>query len=194
MPLSDRRTALYVKVVASYHKAKTERSTLAQELEVAQATAAQVPQLQEDLRISRDQCSQSQEVAKGLATKVEQEKVDGLNRKLGEVDEKCQRLSSEVTKQSTLLTETARKWTEEISRLDRGLAASFSETQEAALEAAWLVREGCRATGEEGSPCFSMEDHLAAMQARITPITMLGHELRFAAEEIYQMLWPTELG
>ena len=116
------------------------------------AAAAQVPQLQEELRLSLEQCSQSQEVAKGLAAKVkaleeelerlrkqesehqaelasikqaEQEKVDGLNRKLGEVDKKCQRLSSEVTKQSTLLTETARRWTEDISRLDRGLAGKF---------------------------------------------------------------------
>ncbi|KAM0924166.1 hypothetical protein ACQ4PT_005132 [Festuca glaucescens] len=214
-----RRTAQYTKVVASYHKEKTERSALACELETAQATAAQVPQLQEDLRLSREQCSQSQEVAKGLAAKVKmleeelewlrkqesehqaelasvkqvgQEKVDSLNRKLGEVDEKCQRLSSEVTKQSTLLMETARKWTEDISRLDRGLAASFPETQAAALEAARLAREERRAAGEEGSPYFSMEEHLAVMQARITPITMLGHELRLAAEEIYRLLWPTE--
>ncbi|KAM0920801.1 hypothetical protein ACQ4PT_007282 [Festuca glaucescens] len=180
----------------------------------------------EDLRLSRDQCSQSQEVAKGLAAKVkaleeelerlrkreaehqtklasvkqvEQEKVDGLNHKLGEVDEKCQRLSSEVAKQSTLLMETARTWTEEISRLDHGLAASFPKTQEAALEVAQLAREGRRAAGDEGSPYFSVEDHLAAMQARITPITMLGHELRLAVEEIYRLLWltktlPAELG
>ena len=49
-----------------------------------------------------------------------------------------------------------------------------------------------RAAGEEGSPHFSMEDHLAAMHARITPITMLGYELRLAAEELYRLLWPTE--
>jgi hypothetical protein len=34
--VSDKRTALYNKLVASYHKAKTERSSLARELEVAQ--------------------------------------------------------------------------------------------------------------------------------------------------------------
>ena len=34
--VSDRRTALYNKVVASYYKAKTERSALARELEIAQ--------------------------------------------------------------------------------------------------------------------------------------------------------------
>jgi hypothetical protein len=30
------------------------------------------------------------------------------------------------------------------------------------------------------------------MHARITPMTMLGLELRLAAEELYRMLWPTE--
>ena len=34
--VSDRRTALYNMVVASYHNAKTERSALARELEIAQ--------------------------------------------------------------------------------------------------------------------------------------------------------------
>ena len=39
---------------------------------------------------------------------------------------------------------------------------------------------------------FSMDDHLAAMAARVEPITMLGYELRQAAEELYRLLWPTE--
>ena len=30
------------------------------------------------------------------------------------------------------------------------------------------------------------------MHARITPITMLGYELRQAAEELFRLLWPTE--
>ena len=34
--VSDRRIALYNKVVASYHKANTKRSALARELEIAQ--------------------------------------------------------------------------------------------------------------------------------------------------------------
>ncbi|KAM0839714.1 hypothetical protein ACQ4PT_060137 [Festuca glaucescens] len=188
--VSDRRTALYNKVVASYHKAKTECSALARELEIAQAI--KVKALEEELERLRKKESEHQ--AELLSVKqAEQEKVDGLNRKLGEVDEKCQRLSSEVTKQSTLLTETARRWTEDISRLDRGLAASFPETQATALEAARLMREERRAAGEEGSPYFSMEEHLAAMQARVAPITMMGHELRLAAEEIYRLLWPTEI-
>jgi hypothetical protein len=37
-----------------------------------------------------------------------------------------------------------------------------------------------------------MEDHLASMAARIEQITMLGYELRKAAEELYRLLWPTE--
>jgi hypothetical protein len=61
------------------------------------------------------------------------------------------------------------------------VSAAFLETQEAALVAADKARGERRAAGEEGSPYFSMEDHLAAMHARITPITMLGYELRLAA-------------
>jgi hypothetical protein len=71
-------------------------------------------------------------------------------------------------------------------------SAPFPETHEAALAAADRARGERRAAGEEGSPYFSMEDHLAAMHAQITPITMLGHELRLAAEELYRLLWPTE--
>jgi hypothetical protein len=95
------------------------------------------------------QCTESQEVAKALAAKaketegelvrlrrleanhvaeldsvkrVEQEKVDSLNQRLGEVDEKCQKLSSEMATQSKVQTETAKRWVDEISALDRGLA------------------------------------------------------------------------
>ena len=72
------------------------------------------------------------------------------------------------------------------------VSAAFPETQEAALAAAGKEREVRRAAGEEGSSFFSMDDHLAAMHARITPITMLGYELRLAAEELFRLLWPTE--
>jgi hypothetical protein len=37
-----------------------------------------------------------------------------------------------------------------------------------------------------------MDDHLVAMHARITPMTMPWHELRQAAEDLFQMLWLTE--
>jgi hypothetical protein len=51
------------------------------------------------------------------------------------------------------------------------VSAAFPETQEAALAAAGKEREVRRAAGEVGSSYFSMDDHLAAMHARITPIT-----------------------
>ncbi|KAM0825400.1 hypothetical protein ACQ4PT_069590 [Festuca glaucescens] len=211
---TDKRAGLYNKLVASYHKAKTERADLARELE-----AAQVPQLQEELRLSRAQCTASQETAKALAAqaketegelaclrrleanhlaeleavkRVEQERVDSLNRRLGEVDEQRQKLSSDMAAQSKVLSDTAKRWVEEISALDRGLAAAFPEAQEAALAATGRQRDARRAAGEVGSPFFSMDDHLAAMHARITPITMLGYELRQAAEELFRLLWPTE--
>jgi hypothetical protein len=37
-----------------------------------------------------------------------------------------------------------------------------------------------------------MEDYMASMAARVEPITKLGWELRKAAEELVQMLWPAE--
>ncbi|KAM0898012.1 hypothetical protein ACQ4PT_022202 [Festuca glaucescens] len=278
--VTDKRADLYNRLVASYHKVKTERSEMARELEAARAVAAQVPQLQEELRLSRAQCAASQETAKALAAqaketegelarlrrleanhlteleaakRVEQEKVDDLNRRLAEVNEQCQKLSSDMAAQSKVLSETSKRWVDEISALDRGLAgifalsfagfrlvaggyrfagwlqadlnfvffsgfwlrlvarlcrllsaeytgflrfffvsAAFPETQEAALVAAGREREARRQAGEDGSSHFSMDDHLAAMQAQITPITMLGYELRQAAEELYRLLWPTE--
>ncbi|KAK1698304.1 hypothetical protein QYE76_015001 [Lolium multiflorum] len=65
--VTDKRTGLYNWLVASYHKAKTDRAAMARELEVAQAVAARVPQLEEDLRVVRVQCAESQEVARALA-------------------------------------------------------------------------------------------------------------------------------
>ncbi|KAM0824563.1 hypothetical protein ACQ4PT_070116 [Festuca glaucescens] len=115
MPVSDRRTTLYAKVVASYHKAKTDARPwrgnwklpkCTQNQEVAKGLVAKVKALEEELeRLRKREAEHQAELAS--VKKVEQEKVDGLNRKQGEVDEKCQRLSSEVTKQSSLLTETA---------------------------------------------------------------------------------------
>lgn len=65
--------------------------------------------------------------------------------------------------------------------------------QQAALDAAGKARLARReATGEESSPHFSMDDYLASMAACVEPITMLGYELRQAAEELYRMLWPME--
>jgi hypothetical protein len=37
-----------------------------------------------------------------------------------------------------------------------------------------------------------MDDYFASMAARVEPITMLGSELRKAAEELIRLLWPTE--
>jgi hypothetical protein len=72
------------------------------------------------------------------------------------------------------------------------VAAAFPETQAGALAAMGVAQDAGRAAGEESSDHFSMEDHLVAMHARITPMTMLGHELRQAAGDLFQMLWPTE--
>jgi hypothetical protein len=52
-----------------------------------------------------------------------------LNQHLGEVDEKCQKLSSEMATKSKVLTETTRCWVDEISALDRGLAGTLFFTR-----------------------------------------------------------------
>nr|XP_051208573.1 formin-like protein 14 [Lolium perenne] len=210
--VSDKWADLYNRLVASYHKAKTDRAEMARKLESAKASAAHVPELQEELRLARETArvlaAKAKETEGELSClrrleashiteldsikRVEQEKVDSLNRRLSEVDEKCQKLSSDMTAQSKVLSETSKRWVEEISALDRGMAATFPETQEEALAAVGRSREARRAAGEESSAHFSMEDHLASMHARITPMTMLGHELRLAAEDLYQLLWPYE--
>jgi TolA-binding protein len=98
--------------------------------------AARVPQLEEDLRVVHVQCAKSQEVARALAAKakviegellrlrrleanhlaeldsvkrVEQEKVDNLNQRLGEVDGQCRKLREEMTTQSQVLMATAKR-------------------------------------------------------------------------------------
>ncbi|XP_071685396.1 uncharacterized protein [Lolium perenne] len=123
----------------------------------------------------------------------QKEKVDDLSRRLTEVEKQRLALQEEVTAKSTELTATAKRWTDEFSALDRGLAAAFPETQDAALAAVGVARDSRRReTGEGSSEYFSMEDHMASMAARIEPITKLGWELRKAAEKLVPMLWPEE--
>ncbi|KAK1695826.1 hypothetical protein QYE76_012523 [Lolium multiflorum] len=216
----DRRTTLYNRAVTHYHKAKLDRIDLARELEAVKVEAAKVPQLESDLRAARAQCGESEEAGRSAARKLklaeqeltrlrqleqnhlielnslrtaEKEKVDDLSRRLTEVEKQRLALQEEVTAKSTELTATAKRWTEGFGALDRGLAAAFPETQEAALTAVGIARESRRqATGEGSSEYFSVEDHLASMAARVDPITKLGWELRKAAEELVPMLWPEE--
>ncbi|KAK1652017.1 hypothetical protein QYE76_069822 [Lolium multiflorum] len=216
----DRRTTLYNRAVTHYHKAKLDRADLARELEAAKVEAAKVPRLESDLRAARAQCAESEEAGRSSAAKLklaeqelarlrlleqnhlselnslrtaEKEKVDDLSRRLTEVEKQRLALQEEVTAKSTELTATAKRWTDEIGALDRGLAAAFPETQDAALAAVGAARESRRQeTGEGSSEYFSMEDHMASMAARVEPITKLGWELRKAVEELAPMLWPEE--
>ncbi|KAK1650083.1 hypothetical protein QYE76_067888 [Lolium multiflorum] len=216
----DRRTTLYNRAVTHYHKAKLDRADLARELEAVKVEAAKVPQLESDLRAARAQCAESEEAGRSAAGKLklaeqeltrlrlleknhlaeldslrtaEKEKVDDLSRRLTEVEKQRLALQEEVTAKSTELTATAKRWTDDFSALDRGLAAAFPETQDAALAAVGVARDSRRReTGEGSSEYFSMEDHLASMAARIEPVTKLGWELRKAAEELVPMLWPEE--
>jgi hypothetical protein len=54
--------------------------------------------------------------------KAEEEKVEGLSKRLEEVDKQWLALRQEVTAKSEELSATAKRWVDEIGRLDRGLA------------------------------------------------------------------------
>ncbi|KAK1680263.1 hypothetical protein QYE76_041111 [Lolium multiflorum] len=218
--VSDRRTALYNRLVVGYHKAKNERAEMARELEAAQAVAARVPQLEADLRAARERCTTAEEAAKAVTAKAQEthgelerlrrlesnhvaelkatkengrKEVEDLSRRLKDVEQQCRALHDEVTSKSQELTDTAKRWVSQMSALDRGLAAAFLEAQAEALAAAGRARDERRwTTGEQSSDCFSMDDYLASMAARVEPITKLGWELRKAAEELCRLLWPTE--
>ncbi|XP_071681435.1 uncharacterized protein [Lolium perenne] len=218
--VTERRTVLYNKVVTSYHKAKIERAGLARELEAVKAEAARVPQLESDLRVARAQCATSEEANRAAAAKLkvadgelkrlrlleanhlkelaalkkeQEEKLEGLSKRLEEVERQRLSLQQEVTTKSNELSATTKRWLEELSALDRGLAAAFPEAQEEALAAVGRAREDRRqATGEQSSDCFTMDDYLASIAARVEPVTKLGWELRKAAEELIRLLWPTE--
>ncbi|KAK1699015.1 hypothetical protein QYE76_015712 [Lolium multiflorum] len=218
--VTERRTVLYNRVVTRYHKAKLERADLARELEAVKAEAARVPQLEADLRAARAQCAESEEAGRAAAAKLkvadgelgrlrwleenhlkelallrtaEKEKVDDLRKRLHEVEKQRLALQEEVTTKSAELSATAKRWVEEIGSLDRGLAAAFPEEQDAALAAVGAARDARRrATGEGSAEYFTMEDYMASMAAHVEPITKLGWELRKAAEELIQLLWPAE--
>ncbi|XP_071685000.1 uncharacterized protein [Lolium perenne] len=125
--------------------------------------------------------------------KEQEEKLEGLSKRLEEVERQRLSLQQEVTTKSNELSATAKRWLGELSALDRGLAAAFPEAQEEALAAVGRAREDRRqATGEQSSDCFTMDDYLASIAARVEPVTKLGWELRKAAEELIRLLWPTE--
>ncbi|KAK1609108.1 hypothetical protein QYE76_032781 [Lolium multiflorum] len=189
--VADRRTNLYNRAVIHYHKAKLDRAGLARELEAVKVEAAKIPRLEADLRAARA-CAESEEAGRSAATKLK-EKVEDLSRRLTEVEKQRLALQEEVTTKSTELTATAKRWTDMIGAVDRGFSAAFPETQDAALAAVGVARESRgRATGEGSSECFTMEDYMASMAARVEPITKFGWELRRAAEELVPMLWPAE--
>jgi histidyl-tRNA synthetase len=96
------------------------------------AAAAQVHELQEELQFARETAKETKgelgrqrrleanHIAELDSIKrVEQEKVDSLNKRLSEVDKK---LSSDMTALSKVLSEMSKIWVEEINALDRGMA------------------------------------------------------------------------
>ncbi|XP_071683335.1 uncharacterized protein [Lolium perenne] len=187
LAVTERRTVLYNKVVTSYHKAKIERAGLARELEAVKAEAARIPQLESDLRVARAQCATSEEANRAAAAKLkvadgelkrlrlleanhlkelaalkkeQEEKLEGLSKRLEEVERQRLSLQQEVTTKSNELSATAKRWLGELSALDRGLAAAFPEAQEEALAAVGRAREDRRqATGEQSSGSFTMDDY-----------------------------------
>ncbi|KAK1617601.1 hypothetical protein QYE76_023118 [Lolium multiflorum] len=193
--VDERRTVLYNKVVTSYHKAKIERATLARELEAVKVEAAKVPQLEKDsgllALVHRERGGGPPQPPSSRTA--EKEKVEDLSRRLAEVEKQRLELQKEVTAKSTELTATAKHWTDLIGAIDRGFSAAFPETQAAAWQLlAMRARARGRATGEGSSECFTMEDYMSSLAARVEPVTKFGWELRKAAEELVPMLWPGE--
>ncbi|KAK1684560.1 hypothetical protein QYE76_045408 [Lolium multiflorum] len=129
--VEDKRTALYNRLVASYHKAKIERADMARELEAAkgkaesekavQAAAAKVKETEGELaRLRRLEANHLTEL--DSLKRVEQEKVADLSKRLEEVERQRMEVRKEVASKSNELTATTKRWVEEISSLDRGLA------------------------------------------------------------------------
>jgi hypothetical protein len=140
--------------------------------------AAKVPQLESDLRAARAQCAESEEAGRSAAGKLklaeqeltrlrlleqnhltelnslrtaEKEKVEDLSRRLTEVEKQRLALQEEVTAKSTELTATAKRWTDEIGALDRGLAG---ECISMFLSLCRLSAVGCRLSLAAGSRNF----------------------------------------
>ena len=142
------------------------------------AEAAKVPRLEADLRAARAQCAESEEAGRSATAKLklaeqeltrlrlleqnhlaelnsfrtaEKEKVEDLSRRLTEVEKQRLALQEEVTAKSTELTATAKRWTEEIGALDRGLAG---ECISMFLSLCRLSAVGCRLSLAAGSRNF----------------------------------------
>jgi chromosome segregation ATPase len=140
--------------------------------------AAKVPRLGSDLRAARAQCAESEEAGRSATAKLklaeqeltrlrlleqnhltelnslrtaEKEKVEDLSRRLTEVEKQRLALQEEVTTKSTELTATAKRWTDEIGALDRGLAG---ECTLVFLSLCRLSAVGCRLSLAAGSRNF----------------------------------------
>jgi hypothetical protein len=132
------------------------------------AEAARVPQLESDLRAARAQCAESEEAGRAAAAKLKvadgeltrlrrleanhlkelaalkkdgEEKLEGLSKRLEEVERQRLALREEVNSKSKELSATAKRWVDEISALDRGLAG---ESYFSFLPLCRLSAVGCR--------------------------------------------------
>nr|XP_051202449.1 uncharacterized protein LOC127316068 [Lolium perenne] len=151
--------------------------------------AARVPQLESDLWAARAQCADSEEAGRAAAAKLKvadgeltrlrkleanhlkelaalkkdgEEKLEGLSKRLEEVERQWLALREEVNSKS-----------KELSLTCFFFAAAFPEAQEAALTAVGKAREARRqATGEQSSAFFTMDDYLASMAARPIYVTV----------------------
>ncbi|KAK1693561.1 hypothetical protein QYE76_010258 [Lolium multiflorum] len=180
--VAERRTVLYNQVVTSYHKAKIERAGLARELEAAKGGSS----------AARAQCAESEEAGRAAAAKLKV--AEGELTRLRRLEDNHLKELAALKKAEEEKVEGLSKRLEEVDPAAcTSPRAAFPEAQDAALAAVGKAREERRqATGEQSSACFTMEDYMASMAARVEPITKFGWELRKAAEELIRLLWPTE--
>ncbi|KAK1647614.1 hypothetical protein QYE76_065419 [Lolium multiflorum] len=109
--VSDRRTALYNRLVAGYHKAKIERAEMARELEAAKAAKVVTAKAQETHgeleRLRRLESNHVTELK--AARETGRKEVEDLSRRLKDVEEQSRALRDEVTSKSQELTDTAKR-------------------------------------------------------------------------------------
>ncbi|XP_047085294.1 uncharacterized protein LOC124696634 [Lolium rigidum] len=117
-----------------------------------------------------------------------QGQAEELSRQLKEADAEL----IKVQDQHGLLTKKAAAWVVEIDKLNHAMEDCFPKLQEADVAAILAVRQEQSCPHLDDTSHFTMEDHLAAMTARLGPMETLGRELRRTANEIFAVLWPTQ--
>ncbi|KAK1652011.1 hypothetical protein QYE76_069816 [Lolium multiflorum] len=172
---------LYNRLVVGYHKAKIERADMARELEAAKAVAARVPQLEEDLRVAREQCAEVKEAARARIAKARRRA--GAGAAARRVQPHPAEAAKEVGRKEAT-TSAKRSGGGESSA--RASATSGFPRRGGGTEAAGKARRNVRRPRRESSDRFSMDDY-----PRPWPPRRADYHARLGAqkaEELFRLL------